>query len=388
MSACPTLPAPTDQASLATVWLWDIFCRVIDNHGDMGVCWRLSADLAERGHRVRLWVDDARALAWMAPTGHPRVQVLPWSDTPLDGLGAPGDVTVEAFGCELPQSYQAALSQATASNPAQAPIWINLEYLSAEPYVERSHGLPSPVMSGPAKGLTKWFYYPGFTPRTGGLIREPHLPLDPASHARPGEGRPGAAKLIVPAVAGTPTPQRALRLSLFCYEPSGLGPWLQGLAEASQTTHLWVAAGRPRAAVEHILPDRHRHGQALNLRHLPYLTQHSYDHLLRHCDLNVVRGEDSLVRALWAGRPLIWHIYPQDDGAHHEKLEAFLTMSQAPTSLVDYHRRWNADQALPFPPLTWELLGTWQDWAQALRQRLLTQPDLSTQLIAFVAGKR
>ncbi|HEY0886111.1 MAG TPA: elongation factor P maturation arginine rhamnosyltransferase EarP, partial [Ramlibacter sp.] len=21
--------------------LWDIFCKVIDNHGDIGVCWRL-----------------------------------------------------------------------------------------------------------------------------------------------------------------------------------------------------------------------------------------------------------------------------------------------------------------------------------------------------------
>ncbi|MEO7887531.1 MAG: elongation factor P maturation arginine rhamnosyltransferase EarP, partial [Polaromonas sp.] len=42
---------------------WDIFCKVIDNFGDIGVCWRLAADLASRGHKVRLWVDDASALA-------------------------------------------------------------------------------------------------------------------------------------------------------------------------------------------------------------------------------------------------------------------------------------------------------------------------------------
>jgi uncharacterized repeat protein (TIGR03837 family) len=126
----------------------------------------------------------------------------------------------------------------------------------------------------------------------------------------------------------------------------------------------------------------------LNLRALPFLTQDRYDDLLRHCDLNVVRGEDSLVRAIWAGRPLIWHIYPQTDGAHHDKLEAFLAMSQAPATLADYHRRWNADQALPLPDLTWNLLAAWQDWALALRDRLVGQADLTTQLVDFVAGKR
>ncbi|MDP3171512.1 MAG: elongation factor P maturation arginine rhamnosyltransferase EarP, partial [Polaromonas sp.] len=81
---------------------WDIFCKVIDNHGDIGVCWRLSADLAARGHHVRLWVDDASALEWMAPQGHAGITVLPW----LEPLGlnllrldsAPCEVLVEAFG--------------------------------------------------------------------------------------------------------------------------------------------------------------------------------------------------------------------------------------------------------------------------------------------------
>lgn len=350
-----------------SVWRWDIFCRVIDNHGDLGVCWRLSVDLATRGHQVRLWVDDSSALAWMAPSGHPRVQVLPWSDTPLANQAEPGDVTIEAFGCELPTSYQAALLQATQARPTRPPVWINLEYLSAETYVERSHGLPSPVLSGPAQGLTKWFFYPGFTARTGGLIREPQC---------------GAVQ-----APQTLDSHRAWRISLFCYEPRGLDGWLQGLAQAPHPVHLWVAAGRPQAAVRRCRPEGHRHGPSLNLRYLPYLTQAGYDRLLQHCDLNMVRGEDSLVRALWAGRPLVWHMYPQDDGAHHDKLEAFLSQSQAPTSLADYHRRWNADRPLPLPVLTQKLLQTWQDWAQALRQRLLTQPDLTTQLILFAAQK-
>ncbi|MBY0444112.1 MAG: elongation factor P maturation arginine rhamnosyltransferase EarP, partial [Burkholderiales bacterium] len=37
---------------------WDIFCRVIDNYGDIGVCWRLARQLSfEHGFAVRLMVD-------------------------------------------------------------------------------------------------------------------------------------------------------------------------------------------------------------------------------------------------------------------------------------------------------------------------------------------
>lgn len=136
---------------------WDIFCQVIDNHGDIGVCWRLAAELGARGHCVRLWVDDASALAWMAPQGAAGVQVLPWPSTaPPDG---PGDVVVEAFGCEIAPQFIAAIAHHTCAN-GQKPLWINLEYLSAEGYVERCHRLPSPLMNGPGKGLTRWFLTP------------------------------------------------------------------------------------------------------------------------------------------------------------------------------------------------------------------------------------
>ena len=64
--------------------LWDIFCTVIDNHGDLGVCWRLTRQLRDAGQRVRLWVDDASALAWMAPNAHqePGIEVRPSCPSP------------------------------------------------------------------------------------------------------------------------------------------------------------------------------------------------------------------------------------------------------------------------------------------------------------------
>ncbi|MEY3252838.1 MAG: hypothetical protein RL227_1811, partial [Pseudomonadota bacterium] len=146
---------------------WDLFCRVIDNHGDAGVCWRLAADLATRGHAVRLVIDDASPLAWMAPGGAAGVEVQAWpGDAPASAAAAPGDVVIEAFGCDPAPAFVDAM--AARRTP---PVWINLEYLSAEDWVERAHGLPSPQPCG----LTKWFLFPGFTPRTAGLLREPGL---------------------------------------------------------------------------------------------------------------------------------------------------------------------------------------------------------------------
>jgi hypothetical protein len=70
--------AHADAGTPQPIMHWDVFCRVIDNHGDLGVCWRLACHLAALGSAVRLWVDHATDLQWMAPNGHPGVQVLPW----------------------------------------------------------------------------------------------------------------------------------------------------------------------------------------------------------------------------------------------------------------------------------------------------------------------
>ena len=309
---------------------WDVFCQVIDNHGDLGVCWRLARSLAAHGQRVRLWVDDAAALAWMAPGATEGawggIEVRPWT-TPMDAAALaklpPGEVWVEAFGCEIPPEFIAARadgSSATGPLSLKPPVWINLEYLSAEPYVERMHALPSPVLHGPAAGRTKWFYYPGFTPRTGGLLREADLPTRRAAFDR-------ASWLHAQGIDW----QGERLVSLFCYEPAALPALLGQLADANQPTRLLVTAGRATAAVRHAIsneiglqPYMDQRGQ-LSISYLPHQPQDGYDALLWACDLNFVRGEDSLVRALWAGAPFVWQIYPQpEDNAHHAKLAAFL----------------------------------------------------------------
>ena len=363
--------------------LWDIFCRVIDNFGDIGVCWRLCADLAGRGQRVRLWLDDGSALKWMAPGAleeqHANLTFNPWLEA-MDSQGLedlePANVWIEAFGCDIPPLFISRYRQHTGT----APIWINLEYLSAEPFVERSHTLPSPVMSGPAKGWIKYFYYPGFTEKTGGLLREPWnqdrqmLKIEVSKAAwlqKLGVSWKGE-KLI----------------SLFCYTSAPVAGLLESLENFGEPVRILVTEGQSKAAVQKVQRERNQ-PRSFDMSFLPLMSQTDYDQLLWACDLNLVRGEDSLVRALWAGKPLVWQIYPQEDGAHHAKLHAFLDRMEAPASLHQWHQSWNGlthqDSLQTLNP---PLLAEWQSTAEAFRGRLKSQLDLTQQLIEFVTIKR
>jgi uncharacterized repeat protein (TIGR03837 family) len=399
------LPSPLTQPALSP-WQWDVFCRVIDNWGDAGVCLRLCRDLVSRGHRIRLWVDDLAPLGFMcgdAPwppglTVHRWLTPQPLAYAKALFAHAPPQVWVEAFGCEVATEFIAAwadLRGATGQLSSQDwPTWINLEYLSAEAVVQRMHKLPSPIASGPAAGVHKRFFYPGFVAGTGGLLREPDLAEQQAQFDRAAwrhaHGLPTSSSSGVPLVA-----------SLFCYEPPALPHWLHALQQGSQATHLGVTAGRAAQAVAAALPSPAspacadgpvRQIGALHLHALPLLRQPEYDRLLWACDLNLVRGEDSLVRALWAGQPFIWQIYPQHDNAHHAKLAAFLDWLEAPASLRYAHAVWNGLEPGALPCLTDQaghaLRMQWRDCVQAARHKLLAQADLVSQLVSAMAHWR
>lgn len=335
--------------------LWDLFCRVIDNHGDLGVTLRLARNLVERRQQVRLWVDDARALTWMAPTPTTGLAIHAWPESEWP-VARVGDVVIEAFGCELPASVQARL----ALSP---PLWLNLEYLSAEPYTLRSHRLPSPVMSGPAKGLSKTFWYPGFVAGSGGLLREKGLTRALATHDR------GAFLTEL----GLQLRRSERLVSLFCYPHAPRQALLDRLS--AQPT-LLLGLGNCAEGLE-------ARGQ-LRIHPLPWMDQASYDRLLWSCDFNVVRGEDSFVRAQWAGKPMLWHIYRQDDDAHAAKLQAYLdTRWRDRTSPV--RRLWQAWNGLaPEDDLEVPVdLHEWHQEARSWRTELCRQTDLCDQLLAF-----
>ena len=285
----------------------DLFCTVVDNLGDAGVCWRLARQFAtEQGWTVRLWIDDTAPLALLRPGFDPRreqqtvdgVEVRRWTAAFPDET--PARVVIEAFACEPPPAYIAAMAR-----QPRPPVWLNLEYLSAEPWVAGCHGLPSPH---PTLPLTKHFFFPGFTAGTGGLIRERSLAVPPA-----------------------PTFSEALAVSLFCYDNPALPRLLDAWATGPASLECRVADGLPRRQVEAWLGTALAPGSritrgSLTLHALPFVPQPEYDAVLAGCALNFVRGEDSFVRAQWAERPFAWQIYPQAGAVHLEKLEAFLKL--------------------------------------------------------------
>ena len=369
---------------------WDIFCAVVDNYGDIGVTLRLARQLvAEQGVAVRLWVDDLRALKPLSPATSltaaqqwlEGVEVRAWTAESVSGV-EPGEVVIEAFACELPAVFIAAM----AAQP-RPPLWLNLEYLSAEDWVAGCHALPSPQPCG----LRKFFFFPGFTEGTGGLLREGDLLA-----RRDALQADVAARTAFLERLGVKPLADARLVSLFAYENAGLAEWLEAMAGGDEAVQLLVPQGRIQAQLQDWLgvtamqPGQIWQRGRLQVQLLSFMPQADYDRLLWCCDFNAVRGEDSFVRAQWAARPLLWHIYQQEEGAHWDKLEAFLQLyveglsEPAALALSGLWRAWNAGQGMG---LAWQSLQPcWAELAEHARRwsaRQAAYPDLATALALF-----
>lgn len=353
----------------------DIFCRVVDNYGDIGVCWRLARQLrAEHGVNVRLMVDHLPSFSRIAPQvdpGLPRqnvagIEVFDWSESLVSPL--PADLVIEAFACELPGHYLQCMAQ--RSVPSQ---WINLEYLSAEPWVADHHLLPSPH---PRLPLVKYFFFPGFTPDSGGLIREHGL----STGMRPDDIEPDSL----------------LRLFVFAYENAPVGTLVSVIENSRQRACVTLPGSDAQDKLKHW-----RGLQAENaLETSPmlefcfpeFVPQLEFDAVLRANDVLFVRGEDSFVRAQWAAKPFVWQVYPQADGAHWVKLDAFLDLyceglaAEASRALRAMWRAWNGAEQRELP-------AAWNGFLQhraALREhaigwagKLMLMPDLASNLLSF-----
>jgi uncharacterized repeat protein (TIGR03837 family) len=297
----------------------DVFCRVVDNFGDAAVAWRIARILAnEHLFSVRLLIDRIEVLQpllGLALVGGSEVDGVTVCSMD-DAQASQASLLIETFGCGVPERM---LQQ----RPADAPdfILINVEYLTAEAWIENAHRLSSPARQGMPE---RHFFFPGFTARTGGILRERHLERQRRLFGDPREQDQFLKSLQVE--------QRVLgahRLSWFTY-PSG---WSDVLFEQLSRSdgpplHVIVAEGVMREAVGKFCGSvnaftNHLEGR-LQVSVVPFLAQGDYDRLLLCCDLNLVRGEDSFVRAQLAGRPMLWDIYPQDQLAHEVKLDAFL----------------------------------------------------------------
>ncbi|MFM4743712.1 elongation factor P maturation arginine rhamnosyltransferase EarP [Aeromonas dhakensis] len=393
---------------------WDIFCCVVDNFGDIGVTWRLARQLKQEGAlpaqesevQVRLWVDDLASFARICPGLDPALEsqwvngihIQHWHDTlPADTI--PARVVIEAFACQLPAPF----IERMASQP-RPPCWLNLEYLSAESWVEDCHGLASPQrlesQSLGSLSLNKYFFFPGFTARTGGLLCERGLIVERERWQQDEAGLNAYwASLGLP-----PKQEHELRVSLFTYESAALTSLVESWCQGATPVTLLLPLGRSLndvltgAGLADAVPtaragDLLRVGN-LTIKLLPMTDQAGYDRLLWSCDLNLVRGEDSFVRAQWAARPFLWHIYPQEEQAHMVKLDGFLDhyLAQLPAATGQWLRGFS--HALNQGENTREWWAQWPDHAAIWQQhgrhwshKLLQDGDIVTRLVKFLESR-
>lgn len=391
MSATTPSFQPWRAATLA------LFCKVVDNFGDIGICWRLSRQLSrEHGIAVTLWVDDLRSFQRICPEvdlaqdiQHVQdITVRHWRDqNDRFNTADIADVVIEFFGCDIPPAYIETMSRCLPR-----PVWLNLEGLTAEDWVEGCHTLPSPH---PRLPLTKHFFFPGFTARTGGLQHE--AGLDERRHDFLHDTSAAAAFLAQFGV--TPTEMHALKVSLFCYPHAPVTALFSLWQQADVPILCLVPEGVAKEAIATFLGQAPVAGTAatrgtLTVRVLPFVPQPDYDRLLWSCDVNFVRGEDSFVRAQWAGKPFIWHIYPQDENLHLVKLNAFLeTCTAINAGAKAAMLAWN-DAAAPGIDITsvWPVFAKGLDELAALspgwRKALTANGDLTCNLLKFAETVR
>jgi uncharacterized repeat protein (TIGR03837 family) len=317
---------------------WDIFCKIVDNFGDIGVCWRLARQLEnEHALQVRLWVDNLAIAQKIIPIININKQSQIIDNIEIcvlkidQNFADAADVVIETFSCGLPENYLHAMSKKQSK-------WVNLEYLSAESWVDDFHAKPSPQ---PHLNLTRHFYFPGFTQKTGGLIRERDVA---ALSYLSGGATKHLTRLtndINQVIANPASGREALKISLFCYPNAPINDLFDALRANIHAVCVHVPEsiiwpkiaeyfGKKIVQAGEILSKNN-----LSVQFLPFLSQAEYDQLLRDCDLNFVRGEDSWLRAIWAGKPFIWQPYVQDDDAHIAKLNAFLDVFYVNLNIKD-----------------------------------------------------
>lgn len=371
---------------------WDIFCHVVDNYGDIGVCWRLARLLSQTyQQRVRLWVDNLSAFAAICQSIDPQqpyqqidnITIHQWNKASTEVT--PAEIVIATFACSLPDDYLNAMVQMTSP-----PLWINLEYLTAEPWIEDCHGLASPH---PTLPLTQYFFFPGFLAKTGGILYEPARIQKRVTFQNDHTEQQNFWK----ALGLPPRDQHEKRISLFCYDnPRILN--LLSILQHSDTPYTCLVPQGPAEktiatffSLPHVTPYTHYQQGNVHVYILPFLEQDQYDQLLWACDINFVRGEDSFIRAQLAARPFIWHIYPQEDNTHWPKLDAFLNLyAPDPLPIKRLWHAWNGNETIAFAK-AWEdhdsQYPALQHHAQHWTTSLIAKDNLAAKLILFCENK-
>jgi len=383
------------------VFSFDIFCKVVDNYGDIGICFRLAQQLAnEKQQNVRLWVDDLTVFNKLCPQIDPakntqtvkQITVCKWHDDLPNNIKL-NRVVIEAFACNLPNII--------VQNISKHNLWLNLEYLTCEKWVTTWHGLPSMQNNN----LRKYVYFPSLQENAGGVLyaadlkdRLANFQYDfqhPFKHHSKKHSKNNFLKNRFLATLNIKVNPNSQLISLFCYEHAYLNAWFELLSKQQNPTTILVQAWQIVPKINAFLGKKLTLNKPLTIGNLTFLliefvAQEDFDYLLAVCDFNIVRGEDSFIRAIFAGRPFLWHIYPQAENAHLPKLQAFLDLylqnyahsAQIAKLFLQFNQGNNINDL-------WQKLdfNSWHLHAKNFANYQFAQPDLASLLMQFVAQR-
>lgn len=302
----------------------DIFCEIIDNYGDIGVVYRTAKELQKifPESKIRVFLNRLDEFKKI------NSQVLDLPSQNIDGIEyitfdylrdnanelLTAQVIIEAFGCQIPEEYM----EIAYDN---SELLINLEYLSAEDWIEDFHLQSSPLGRGKLK---KVFFMPGFTEKSGGVIADSNY-LERIQRVL--ENKEFYEKKYLSDIEDR---ENKIIGTLFSYEKN-FTPLLEDLKKLDKDVVILAMGEKTQDSLRKILKNFSiedfrnslKYGK-IEIRFLNFLNQEEYEELINIVDFNFVRGEDSFIRAVLTGKPYMWHIYCQEEYAHMDKIEGFL----------------------------------------------------------------
>lgn len=302
----------------------DIFCEIIDNYGDIGVVYRTAKELQKifPKSKIRAFLNKLDEFKKI------NSQVLDLPSQNIDGIEyitfdylrdnanklLTAQVIIEAFGCQIPKEYM----EIAYDN---SELLINLEYLSAEDWIEDFHLQSSPLGRGKLK---KVFFMPGFTEKSGGVIADSNY-LERIQRVL--ENKEFYEKKYLSDIEDR---ENKIIGTLFSYEKN-FTPLLEDLKKLDKDVVILAMGEKTQDSLRKILKNFSiedfrnslKYGK-IEIRFLNFLNQEEYEELINIVDFNFVRGEDSFIRAVLTGKPYMWHIYCQEEYAHMDKIEGFL----------------------------------------------------------------
>ena len=278
----------------------DIFCQVIDNYGDVGVAYRLAREFKRvyPNKKLRFVINQIEELNLIRKSEN--IEVILYKD--ISKIENSADLIIESFGCEIPKKC---MDKALKNSK----LIINLEYFSAEKWVDDFH-LQESFLGG---NLKKYFFIPGLSEKSGGIL------LDNEFLER--KKKVEANKEYYLEKFGIKE-KYDLMGSIFSYEKN-FDSLIEELKKLGKKIILLILSEKTQKNFIKYFDNGNNYDKIKFVK-LPFFTYDKYEELLALCDFNLVRGEDSFVRALLLGKPFLWHIYPQDENTHIKKLESFL----------------------------------------------------------------